>query len=47
MLGVMVMVMVVVVVVVVVMVAAAVIVVKEGPLHCSCGQLPNSLPAEV
>jgi hypothetical protein len=40
-------VMVVVVVVVAAAAAAAVVVVKEGPLHCSCGQLPNSLSAEV
>jgi hypothetical protein len=32
---------------VVVVVVAAVIVVKDGPLHCSCGELPNSLPTEV
>jgi hypothetical protein len=41
------MVVVVVVVFLVAMVVEAVVVVKEGSLHCSCGQLPNSLPAKL
>jgi hypothetical protein len=28
----------------VMVVVVTVVMVKEGPLYCSCGQLPNSLP---